>query len=218
MRSWLWRRRWAFDYLPPRASAAAVSRAVSIDSCRETALSGGGDPLRIAVSNSDTRLRRSLIAPRTVSHDCCEQRHSVWAFAISDSTPLRKSDHAAMSYGGLAKRCSPLPQISEACWAVEVHELSGEEVAAAEPCRCCFAHGNAYFQATIASTMTMIHFVRRFVSIRRSYACVAMSADASRRRGGRRGGASALALLQHLKLLLQIQHQHQENDQEKEPE
>src|ERR1700692_3155554 len=77
-----------------------------------------------------------------------------------------------MSYGGVAKRWSPLPQVSDARWAAVTQELSDEATELECPFNCCFAQGIPYFHTTTASMMMTTHLISRLASMPRSYAVI----------------------------------------------
>src|SRR4051812_20634831 len=129
--------------------------------------SGGGVPPRRDASRSPTRLCSSCIALCTLRHDSPMHAHCPSAFAIFESTSLRKTDQASMSYGGFTNLPTPLPHACDALSAAPMQELltkpPGSVVAV-----CCFRNfGERYFQVRKAMTRMTIHLTTRDRSITR---------------------------------------------------
>src|SRR5215212_10316938 len=127
----------------------------------------GEPPLRIALSRSETRLRRSLIALFTFTHDSSPHEHSASAALIFESTSRLKLAHASRSYGGLTKRAMPLPHVLDAASAALMHgELPPERADAAVgdlPMEVAsfLTHGRTYFQIAKTTRRMTIHLTMR---------------------------------------------------------
>src|SRR4051794_26946173 len=135
--------------------------------------SGGGVPPRSDESRSPTRLCSSCIALCTLRHDSPMHAHCPSAFAIFESTSLRKTDQASMSYGGFTNLPTPLPHACDALSAAPMQELLTKPACSvgADDVELCFRNfGERYFQARKAMTRMTIHLTTRDRSITRGSA------------------------------------------------
>src|SRR5258708_15885100 len=145
-------------YFPALTKSRAASSWVSMADWRWTMSPGGGWPLRMAASMSETRLWRSFMALCTLLHDSAGQPQAVEVATMLEFTLALRDDQASRSYGGLTNFPIPPPHTSLARSAMLIQELSEEAWAVdEEPEVFAFTHGKPYFQATKTTARTMIH-------------------------------------------------------------